>query len=306
VLAIDGSTISLPMDMSLLRYYGGCGAGASSPSARGSIMYDVLNDIVVDAHIERLSVDERTLAERHLAACAERLGEHKKLVIFDRGYPSFELIEKLETDGFHYVMRVRSKFNKEVDAQSKADAYVCLTQGEKRINVRVIKFVLESGEEEVLLTNIRDKRLGKKAFKKLYFMRWPVETKYDIVKNKLQLENFTSLTRKGVEQDFYACMYLTNVAAAAAIDAKQDIDQMRADKDNKYEYKANTNELIGILKDHFVYALIQDDPDAQAAIIKDCIDMIKQYVIPIRDERSVPRYSCVRNVKFHHNQKSNS
>jgi hypothetical protein len=306
VMAIDGSTISLPMDLDLLRYYGGCGAGASSPSARGSILYDVLNDIVVDAHIEPLSVDERTLADRHLNACKERLGDDKKLLIFDSGYPSFELIDKLETDGFHYVMRVKSKFNNEVDAQSKPDGYVYLTQGEKRIKVRVIKFLLDSGEEEVLLSNIMDKRLGTKAFKKLYFMRWPVETKYDIVKNKLQLENFTSLTRKGVEQDFYACMYLTNVTAAAAIDAQEEIDKLRTDKDNKYEYKANTNELIGILKDHFVYALIQEDADTQAAIIQDCIDMIKQYVIPIRIERSVQRNNHSRDVKFHHNQKCNS
>ena len=32
------------------------------------------------------------------------------------------------------------------------------------IQVRVIKFALDSGEIETLITNIKDKRLGKKAF----------------------------------------------------------------------------------------------------------------------------------------------
>jgi hypothetical protein len=35
----------------------------------------------------------------------------------------------------------------------------------------MIKFVFSSGEIEMLITNITDKRLGVGEFKKLYFMR---------------------------------------------------------------------------------------------------------------------------------------
>jgi len=69
-------------------------------------------------------------------------------------------------------MRVKSKFNSDIDAQTETDSYVWLEQGGERIHVRVIKLELDSGETEMLATNITDKRLGKKAFKKLYFMRW--------------------------------------------------------------------------------------------------------------------------------------
>jgi hypothetical protein len=89
-------------------------------------------------------------------------------------------------------MRVKRKFNRDIDAQIKSDDYVWLEQNDERIHVRVIKFMLDSGEEEVLITNITDKRLGKKAFKKLYFRRWPIETKYGVIKEKLQVENFSS------------------------------------------------------------------------------------------------------------------
>jgi len=207
VYAIDGSKISLPTDGKLCDHFGALGKFNTSPTAQGSILYDVLNDIVADAAIEPLTTDERALAKVHIDACKNIAPDDKKLLVFDRGYASFDIIETLEKAGFSYLMRVRTKFNNDIDDQTKAEGYVWLIHGNKRIHVRVIKFMLDSGEEEMLITNIKDKRLGKNAFKKLYFIRWPVETKYDIVKNKLQLENFNTRTVEGVQQDFFAAMY---------------------------------------------------------------------------------------------------
>jgi hypothetical protein len=304
IYAIDGSKISLPTDKKLSKHFGALGKDKTAPAAQGSILYDVLNDIVAAAAIEPLSTDERTLAKKHIDACKNIAPDDKKLTIFDRGYASFSLIETLENEGISYLMRVRSKFSNDIDEQAKADGYVWLKQGDKRIHVRVIKFMLNSGEEEVLITNIKDKRLGKSAFKKLYFMRWPVEGKYDIVKNKLQLENFNTRTIEGIQQDFFAAMYLTNFAAAAAIDAQKEIEETRKEKENKYQYKANINELIGILKDRLVLALANDDSGEQAGMIESILDEIKRYVVPIRPKRSVPR-KLPRNSKFHHNRKAN-
>jgi hypothetical protein len=305
VYAIDGSKIALPSDKKLLKYYGGHGRNAASPTAQGSIIYDVMNDIVVDALISPMAAGERILAKAHIDNIKGYAPDEKKLIIFDRGYPSFELTEKLESEGLYYLMRVRDKFNLDIDTQIETDGYVFLKKNGKRMQVRVIKFKLESGETETLITNITDRRLGKNAFKKLYLMRWPVETKYDIVKNKLQLENFTSRTAEGIEQDFYAAMYLTNIAAASAIDAQSEIEAARKDKNNKYEYKANTNELIGILKDRFVLALTYDEPSKQEVAIQSIINEIKSSVIPKRTDRTITRNPCPRKVKFHHNRRVN-
>jgi len=304
IYAIDGSKITLPSDEKLREHFGALGKDKTAPTAQGSILYDVLNDIVVDAAIEPLTTDERTLAKVHIDACKNIAPDDKKLLIFDRGYASFSMIETLENAGFSYLMRVKSKFNNDIDAQTKTDGYVWIRQDEKRIHVRVIKFMLDSGEEEMLITNIKDKRLGKNAFKKLYFMRWPIEIKYDIVKNKLQLENFNTRTVEGIQQDFFAAMYLTNLIAAAAIDVQEDIEEVRKEKGNKYQYKVNMNELIGILKDRLVLALAQDSPDVQAAMIDSILNEIKRHVVPIRPNRSTPRKPA-RKSKFHHNQKAN-
>jgi len=215
------------------------------------------------------------------------------------------VIDSLCEKGFHYVMRVRKKFNAAIDTQTKPDGYVWLEKDGKRIHTRVIKFVLDSGEEETLITNITDKRLGKNAFKKLYFMRWSVETKYDIVKNKLEVENFTARTVEGIKQDFFATMYLVNIAACCKHDAQTEIEAARQDKNNKYSYQANTNEPIGVLKDRFVIAFTEDNSDKQMEIIRSIVDEIARSVVPKREGRTIARNPYPRAVKYHHNRKSN-
>ena len=305
IYANDGTKIALPSDEELRDFFGAMGKDKTAPTAQGSLLYDVLNDIAADAYIKPLYADERTLAKAHIEAVKTIAPDDKNLLIYDRGYASFELISKHETEGLYYLMRVKSKFNLSIDAQTESDGYVWLEQDGKRIHVRVIKFQLDNGKTETLITNITDKRLGKKAFKKLYFLRWPVECKYDVVKNKLQLENFNTRTVEGIQQDFYAAMYLTNFAAACAADAHESIKSSRKNNENKYEYKANMNELIGILKDRFVFALTVEDDDEQAHIIDSVLGEIKRYVIPIRDNRQAPRNAFPRKAKFHHNQKAN-
>ena len=306
VYAADGSKIALPADQKLLAYYGAVGRGCKSPTAQGSILYDVLNDIVIDAAIEPISVDERTLALRHLDVSKELIDHKKKLIIFDRGYPSLELIKQLEADGYRYVMRVRSKFNLDIDAQTENDGKVWIGSDEHKIQVRVIKVELDSGEIETLITNLHDPSLDVEAFKKLYFLRWPIETKYNLLKGKLQLENFTARTVEGVQQDFFAAMCLTNFIAAVENDIKEEIKNDRKHKNNTYEYKVNKNELIGILKDHLIVMLAHDDPDEQDKALEKILQQAQRNVVPVRSGRSLKRNPHPRKSRYHHNQKSNA
>ena len=171
VYTIDGSKIALTANKKLLKHYGGHGRNAASPTAQGSILYDVLNDTVVDAAIAPLATDERILAKAHINNLTGYAPTEMKLIILNRGYPSFDLIKKIETEGLYYLIRVREKFNLEIDAQTTINGFVTLRKNETTIHTRVIKFEPDSGETETLITNITDKRLGRQAFKKIYFMR---------------------------------------------------------------------------------------------------------------------------------------
>ena len=131
--AIDGMKVALPVVQELLDYFGGIGRGATSPTAQASVLYDVFNDIAIDGLIEPLSVDERTLAQKHIEALIKLMPNEKKLIIFDRGYPSFELLKQLEDAGIKYVMRVKTRFNNDIDTQTAEDAYVNLTKGDESL-----------------------------------------------------------------------------------------------------------------------------------------------------------------------------
>ena len=305
VHAIDGSKMSLPNDKQLRDYFGTSGAGNTSPTAQGSLLYDILNDLVVDARIEPMSTDERRLASMHIKQLKEieSFEDWKELILFDRGYPSFELIKELLEAKIHFVMRVRSKFSLSIDELSCGDHRIELKQGEEKFHLRVLKFRLDGGEEETLLTDLQEKKIGIKAFKALYFKRWPIETKYDQVKNKLEIENFSGRLVDNIRQDFYATMILTNLATDFINEAQEKVDESQKVKENKYEYKVNVNHTIGVLKDRLIQTLCEEDSKRRGEMFEEIINLLEKRIIPIRPNRSFPRTR--RKAKFHHNQKSN-
>jgi hypothetical protein len=59
VMAVDGSFIQLPSDPELVAYYGGLGREGTAATALVSLLYDLENDIIVDAKIGPVSGHER-------------------------------------------------------------------------------------------------------------------------------------------------------------------------------------------------------------------------------------------------------
>jgi hypothetical protein len=170
LLAIDGSKINLPADPLLREYFGGIGVGNTSPCAQGSILYDIENDLIVDARIEPLVVDERSLAKEHIEKLEEIGDGGKNLIVFDRGYPSIELIELLMEGKIDFLMRVREKFDLGIEGLGLGDHRVVLEKGGRGpVEVRVIKFPLPGGEIETLISSLMDSGYGVKRFKALYF-----------------------------------------------------------------------------------------------------------------------------------------
>ena len=297
--AIDGSVISLPQSKELLSYFGAAGpASAQSPAARASTRCDVLNEIILDAGIMPYTTGERVAAKQFLQN--QNAGD-KEINIYDRGYFSWEFVELHIEKGNSFLFRLKSKFNNEIDALPHGDHTVTING----IKLRVLKFALESGELETLVTDVFDGNLKLLDFKKLYALRWGVETKYNIVKNKMGLENFTGLSPNCIRQDFFASMTVANLVAAAKIDADSHIKEERIDKNNKHEYAANVNAIVGTLKDYLIFAFLNSGTDLAASIMKEIQDACVKCVVPIRKGRSFPR-KVPRKVKFHKNIKFNA
>lgn len=298
VLAIDGSTIALPDVPALLDAFGGVGRNADSPAGKASVLYDVRNDFIMDAAFDRVGTSERELALQHIKVLNELCPDTKKLIIFDRGYPSAELIAELNRRDIRFLMRVKRKWNLDVDAMDTPEGVVQLANG---ASIRVVRFQLPGGEMETLITDLFELPLD--AFPELYFMRWPIETKYDVLKNKLLLENFTGFSKNVVLQDFWASMALCNFIAVSKAEATVTIQEERANKDNKYVYVPNQNSLIAILRDHLVAACFLSDRKEQERHLAIIEAEIRKSVVPLRPNRSVERNGSPRKVRFHHNKK---
>ena len=306
LLAIDGSTLALPASRKFEASFGcSSGSGLTSPTARISISYDVLNDVVLHGLIDKYRTSERLMAYQHLE-------QHKPisgitdLFMFDRGYPSRKLINALNAKKHLFLMRVSRKFNLNVDAADKSDSLVNIGNTESPMLIRVIKLVLPSGEQEVLLTNVYDLSLGVDDFRELYAKRWCIETQYDKLKNKLAIENVTGRTEIAIKQDFYISLYLANMVAFATADANEanvDVSGGDNNSERKYFYQVRVNYAIGVFRDDFIKAILENSPRKQKKLVQKIIDDVRRATDPIRPNRSFPRKNHSRDAKFHHNFK---
>ena len=302
VSAIDGTSMAVENTSELVEYFGCSGAGETSATARGSALYDVLNEVLLDVQIGKFSVGEREMASQHILRLQE-MGVLNNLVIFDRGYASAELIAQLFEAGVHFLMRVRRKFNNEIDEMTLPEGFVDITNKQKVYHLRVVKFPLPSGEIETLITDLSRDIVEIDDFKALYFKRWPIETRYDILKIKLQLENFTGQTVLSVFQDFYASMFLSNVATFAKYITDAEIQNDNADKNLEYEYKTNTNILIGKMKDNLILAILEPNRYKRERAVQKVLAEIARNRIPIRPGRQFER-KLPRKKRFHMRKKS--
>jgi hypothetical protein len=302
--AIDGSIIELN-NSQILRDAYGYEKNDHKLTARALVsgVYDLENEIMIAAKITRCKYGERKAAMELIDELI-RIGVKDDLIIFDRGYPATTLILKLENAGIKYIMRTSTGFLKVVKEAKEPDQVIEIPDGNKGfIKIRIVKFLLDSGVEETLITNLFDQEFGIQELKELYFKRWGVETKYNELKNRLELENFTGDTPIAVEQDFYASMYLGNMVALAKADANATIEKKHIGKTLKYEYKVNTNILIGKLRENFIVILLEKNAGKRSKMLDKLMKELSRNVVPIRPGRNYIRNKNLKSNKFPLNQK---
>jgi len=286
IFAIDGTELQIPKTKETTKYFTQ-DRGSTSPRARASTLCDVLGGYIIHANIEDTTVDERTLAIEHLEYF-KAFRKAKDIVIFDRGYPSKALIRYLNENNIRFVIRMQKSFNKDIDNTDKSDFYA-LIAGQK---VRVIKFVLDSGETEVLITNLSKKTFKHTDFKELYRLRWGIETKYNTLKNKLEIETFSGKTVVSILQDFWATLYLSNLVSAIKAETDEIISDDLKDKNLKYEYKTNENILIGKLRNKLILIILNDNSKEREILLDKLVEQISSYKVPVVPGRYFERPLC--------------
>jgi hypothetical protein len=156
-------------------------------------------------------------------------------------------------------------------------------------NVRVIKLTLPNGGAETLITNLGRKAFKISEFQELYHLRWGVETKYNTLKNKLDIENFSGKTVGTMLQDFYATLFLSNIAASIKAESDELIREENSQKALKHEYITNENILIGKLKDKLIMILLNDNPYERGVLLDKLVLQISRYRTAVVPGRSFAR-----------------
>ena len=307
VSAIDGSKISLPTHPDTVTEFGIQKSTGNQAQALCSSLCDVLNGVVIDASLNRYDASERELAKQHIERLAE-IRTEKELILFDRGYPSSVLIKHIEETGFKYVIRSnaqqaalliqKAKTDDDVVTHTFSDTKITLT-------IRLIQVRIPGSEEtEYLLTNLFDSDFTIDDFIRIYHMRWGIETKYDDLKNKLRIEDFSGTTPLAIRQDFYATMLLLNMAAMLIYDNEAEIDRLHNSGKNKYEYKANMNNVITILKTDVVNMVIHAGTRKGDKLLAKIRRELSAAVVPVRPDRHFDRSRSHRANKFPSNRRA--
>lgn len=334
VMAIDGMKIEVPDSKELREEYGtsqGKEGQRTSARALTSCLYDVVNNWVIDAQIDKLKGSERELAKRHIAELVMTLtGEielEKVIILFDRGYPSIEMIYLLQEIGIKYIFRGKiSSYRKEIEKMKTEDEEIEIKITEKKIKsvkekevkeklrkrgkieTRLVKYQLETGEEEILITNLEEEEFEREEIGKLYFRRWNIELAYNISKNKLELQNFSGQSKIVVEQEFYGQMLMLNIAEDFRKDANEGIEKKK-ENGYKYDYQVNMNTLIGLLRERFILILISmaiNNDEKSQKEYDELIEEIRKELVPIRPGRKNERKEYKGYNKYKKNYRRNS
>lgn len=296
VLAVDGSKIMVPDNASTNAYFGSFDSTSPIVSntycmGLASVLYDVVNGVCIDAVFANGHA-----AEADLAIDSLKLTDENDLVIYDRGYCSFRMLNAASDAKGHFLIRChRRSFGVTRDmfeGKGPEDITVTLEPGykhlrqglDKPVRVRFLRVVLDTGEIEVLSTSLLDQDAHPaEDFKDLYWKRWGVETFYGILKGRLDIENFTGLSSESVLQDFHASVFLTGMEAVFTKDAN---DELQA-RDTVHNYKVNKAVSFNAIKSRAFELILSDKPID--AVIEELDALFLTNPVAIRPGRSPSR-----------------
>ncbi len=333
-VGIDGSIFEIPNKPKLKEEFGyakGSNDEKANVVARAQVSgaYDCENDIMLHAIIDKYGVSEKKLAMEHIKYIKQTYSNQYKdmLFIFDRGYIGIPLLVYLIENEGNYLFRLQEKtYRKEISKMNTEDEEIIipitksrkkdiqdehlkeLASEMKEIKVRIVKIKLDSGETEILLTNISKETITTEKMKDIYFKRWHIEKAYDVIKNKLEMESFSGYSKVSVEQDFHAQILLFNMLEDIKKTANKEIKDEKAKsmKTYKYEYIVNLNILIGICRQYILALALLGESEQHDKLREDMLKIIKSNLVAVKSGRKFARKWKGKNNRYNTNMRRNS
>jgi hypothetical protein len=138
---------------------------------------------------------------------------------------------------------------------------------------RIVRFPISDDSYEVIVTNLDSKEFPPEELKKLYGMRWGIETSFRDLKYTVGLLHFHSKKVEYILQEIYASLIMYNFSELIT-------SYVIIEKGNrKYDYKVNFSVAVHICREFLLKVIYPPDIES----------LIARYITPIRPGRSRPR-----------------
>ena len=314
LLAADGTMIELPYGEAIKKEFGNLNHNDAWINCGWSVViYDVLNEMIVDAKLHKYGQSERVYLQSQLKSIKKAGKQKRDIIIADRGFPSLALFVKLLRMNYDFIMRYNGeqflKELKEIVKNEKDDMIIelSLTGSEARrsnpelkkllkqganptINLRVVKIKLPNGTIEYLVTSILSKEsITYDDLQQIYNLRWGEEEHFKFEKGSAEIENISGRTPQSIRQDYYSKILILNLHSVIVQEANKQIAEESKKKKLKYElYKVNKNVSYGIVHNRIIELINDENSDWEKAY-DELIVEIKRHKIPVIKGRNNPR-----------------
>jgi len=301
VIAFDGSRYVLPATNKLRAEFDpesgleNPGKG-HYPQCLVTTAYDVFRRIPVARSIVSIHGSERDEAHKLLPKIPS-----ENVLLFDRGYPGFEFINKLNNEyegSYLFRCSVESSFkpiNGFINSKQKETIITIKPprsflsklkpeerKAQKEIKLRVIRLESPDGTLSVLLTNLFDKKkFNRNKIIDLYYRRWEVESYYRDEKIELEITKFHSKTSNGIQQELMAGVIMAVISRTLMVLAEKfDVGE------KEYQFK---NAIMTLSAE--VAVLVPDNPKKAIKIFKEILVEIRRvkYYRPKKKRKPYPR-----------------
>ena len=251
VFAIDGSKINLPRSCINNGYR--CPTKQSYyPQGLISCMYQLQSKIPFDFDLLDHE-NERKAALNHINKLSEN-----DIVVYDRGYYSYEVLHEHILKGLHPVFRIKKKNNNIFDEFANSDQIDSTVEVKANKNVvrslrlknpqtqiktytlRLVKYKYEETTFMLATTLLDRKRYSIKDLATLYYGRWGIEELYKISKQLMRVEDFHSKSERGVKQELFAHFILITLTRMFSNHCEESINTNNA-KSKKSSSSMQTN-----------------------------------------------------------------
>lgn len=295
-----------------------------SPKARVSVISDAKNEYILDSIISPFHRGEHSLAFENIENTSQTVDLEKAIVNFDRGYPSTELYMQLLDKNSHFIFRLKNTdYVNERKKMKTNDEYIEILLNSNRtksiknqklkekaekithLDIRIVNVTLNTGKIETLLTNLPPEIASPQELKELYGERWQIEKGYDILKNKLHIENFSAKKRLNIEQDFYSQIFMYNVLISAKKDLNIKIKEESENEECEAEYKIDINLLAGKLKNKLFPIIFTEDTNERKKLWENIHRTIARYLIKVKKKPKSERKKKQSKIKYPYNNRKN-